>query len=202
MDLRQPGYQHRTPIGRPADRSPQENMELSMRELRPGRCRAVLVGAAMALGLITVTAAAAMPATASTSSSSHIMPDMAANSAYNHLSKAAQERLISSPLGMHTANITSQQCSTGTAHWATLHINYLGGGGYQYYCFGGKGTWYFVSNVIAWACAGNNYGTFAWFPASGGTLTKSISPGWTWTFGAGADAEYITINSWSGSYNC
>jgi len=173
-----------------------------MRELRPGRFRAVLIGAAMALGLITVTAAVAMPATAGTGSSSHIMPNMAANSAYNHLSKAAQERLISSPLGMHTANITSQLCGTGTAHWVTLHINYLGGHSYQYYCFGGKGTWYFPSNLIAWACSGNNNGTLAWYPGSGGTMSRNFGAGWTWTFGSGADADYLTINGYSGSYNC
>jgi hypothetical protein len=85
------------------------------------------------------------------------------------------------------------QGRTGIAAEHSVHVMH---------CCGGKGTWYFISNVIAWACAGNNNGTFAWFPASGGTLTKNISPGWTWTFASGADAEYLTINSWSGSYNC
>jgi len=163
---------------------------------------AVLVGAAMALGMITATTAAAVPAMAGISSSSHHVPNMAGNSAYNHLSKAAQERLISSPLGMHTPKITSRLCSSTTPSWVTLHINYLSGDGYRYYCFGGRGTWYFPSNVIAWACSGNNNGTFAWYPGSGGMMSRNFGAGWTWSFLAGADADYITINGWSGSYNC
>jgi hypothetical protein len=198
-----PGYQHRTPVGRPADRTPQENMELSMRLLRPSRCRSALVGAAMALGLITVTAAATMPATAAISSSSQAKPDMSANSSYNHLSKAAQGRLISSPLGMHTPGITARVCSTSTAHWFTLHINYLAGPyGWQYYCFGGRGTWYFIFNVIAWTCSGNNYGHFEWYPASGGETGQNFGSAWSRNWPQYTDADYITINGWSGSYNC
>jgi hypothetical protein len=172
-----------------------------MKLLRPSRCKAALAGAAMALGLITVTATAAMPATAATSSPSHIKPDMAANGSYNHLSKAAQGKLISSPLGMHTAGMTSRTCSSSTAHWVTLHINY-DNGRYLYYCFGGKGTWYFISNIIAWACSGNNNGALTWYPPSGPTQGKNFGAGWTLNFGSGVDADYLTINGWSGSYNC
>jgi hypothetical protein len=174
-----------------------------MRLLRPSRCRAALAGAAVALGLITVTAAAAMPAMAATSSASHMKPDMAGNSSYNQLSKAAQGRLISSPLGMHTAGMTSRLCSTSTAHWVTLHINY-DNGRFLYYCFGGTGTWYFISNVIAWACSGNNSGALTWFPGSGSgpPQGKNFGPGWTLSFGPGVDAQYVTIRGWSGSYNC
>ena len=173
-----------------------------MRLPRPSRCRAALAGAAMALGLITVTAAIAMPATAATRSSSHIKPNMAANSSYNHLSKAARGKLISSPLGMHTPNITARLCSSSTAHWVTLQIYYDGGTGYQYYCFGGTGTWYFISNVIHWACSGNNSGALTWYPPSGPTQGKNFGPGWTLSFGPQVDADYLTIRSWSGTYNC
>ncbi len=177
-----------------------------MRLLRPGRRGAalggVLVGAAMALGLLTVTAVAATPATAATSSSSLIKPDMAANSSYNHLSKAAQGALISSPLGLHTAGISAQVCSTSTKNWFHIGINYDQAGGYTHYCFGGKGTWYFISNTIDWTCAGNNHGTFDWFPASGGQSGYNFLTGWSRDWPALTDADYVTINGWSGSVSC
>jgi hypothetical protein len=156
----------------------------------------------MALGLITVTAVAAMPATAATSSSSHIKPDMAANSSYNHLSKAAQGTLISSPLGLHTAGISAQVCSTSTKNWFHIGINYDQLGGFTHYCFGGKGTWYFIQNEIDWTCAGNNHGTFDWYPPSGGPNGYNFSPGWSRTWSGNTDADYITISGWSGSVSC
>ena len=173
-----------------------------MRLVRPSRCKAALAGAVMALGLIAATAAVAMPAAAATSSSSHIKPDMAGNSAYNHLSKAAQERLISSPLGMHTPDITSQLCGSGTTSWVTLQIYYEDGNGYQYYCFGGTGTWYFISNVINWACSGNNSGAITWYPKTGPAQGKNFTAGWTLSFGPQVDLDYLTIKSYSGSYDC
>ena len=48
---------------------------------------------------------------------------MAGNSSYNHLSKAAQRRLISSPLGIHTPDITAQLCNTKTD--TGLHFSIL-----------------------------------------------------------------------------
>jgi hypothetical protein len=173
-----------------------------MRLLRPGRRGAALTGAAMALGLITVMAAAGTPAMAATSSSSLIKPDMAANSSYNHLSKAAQGTLISSPLGMHTAGISAQVCSTSTKNWFHIGINYDQGGGYTHYCFGGKGTWYFIANTIDWTCAGNNHGTFDWYPASGGHDGYNFSAGWSRTWPALTRADYVTMNGWSGSISC
>jgi hypothetical protein len=175
-----------------------------MRLLRPGWCRAALTGAALALGLITALAAAAgTPAMAATSSSSHTAPAMAATSSSSHITPAiaAREGLIRSPLGWHTANMTSRLCSSSTAHWFTIHINYLDGS-YQYYCFGGTGTWYFPSNVFLWACAGNNHGSFGWYPPTGGTDSTSFSAGWSRSFPTYSDADYLTINGWSGSDNC
>jgi hypothetical protein len=176
-----------------------------MRLLRPSRSRAALTGAALALGLMTVVAAAGTSATAATSNSSHITPAaIAATIRSGHLTPAmaARDGLVRSPLGWHSEDMTSSICSSSTAHWFTIHINYIGGG-YQYYCFGGTGTWYFASNVFLWACAGNNHGTFAWYPPTGNnTDTTSFSAGWSRSFATSSDADYITINGWSGSDNC
>jgi hypothetical protein len=102
---------------------------------------------------------------------------------------------------MHTPFIASRLCSSSTAHWVTLHINY-DNGRYLYYCFGGTGTWYFISNVIAWACSGNNNGALTWFPPTGPAQGKNFGAGWRMSFGPNVDADYLTIRGWSGSYNC
>jgi hypothetical protein len=176
-----------------------------MRRLRLSRCRAALTGAALALGLMTVIAVAGTSATAATSNSSHITPAAIAATIHSgHMTPAmaARDGLVRSPLGWHTADMTSRVCSSSTAHWFTIHINYLDGS-YQYYCFGGTGQWYFVSNVFLWACAGNNHGTFAWYPPTGGdTDSTSFSAGWSRNFATYSDADYVTINGWSGSDNC
>jgi hypothetical protein len=188
-----------------------------MRLLRPSLYRAALTSAALALGLITVIAVAGTSATAATSSHirpaataatssfSHVTPAMAATSSFSRITPAiaAREGLIRSPLGWHTPLITARLCSSSTAHWFTLHINYLGGPtDWHYYCFGGKGTWYFVSNVIAWTCSGNNYGHFEWYPATGGEAGTNFGAAWSRNWPQYTDVDYITINGWSGSYNC
>ena len=193
-----------------------------MRLLRSSRYRAALAGAAMALGLITAQATGG-PATAATSSSSHISStatqetlisssvqvssSMQAIAVEKEASAGYQGKtLISSPLGLHTPSIEGGTCSSSTAHWFTLHINLdAGPTGWFYQCFGFQGTWYFPGNAILWACAGNNIGSFSWFPAytgSGGSV--KFGPGWTRSYASGAYdvASVLTINSWSGSYNC
>jgi hypothetical protein len=175
-----------------------------MRRLRLSRSRAALTGAALALGLMTLMAAGTS-ATAATSNSSHITPAAIAATIHSgHMTPAmaARDGLVRSPLGWHTDNMSSEICSSSTEHWFTIEINYLDGS-YQDYCFGGTGQWYFVSNVFLWACAGNNHGTFAWYPPTGnGTDTVNFSAGWSRSFATYSDADYVTINGWSGSDNC
>lgn len=185
-----------------------------MRLLRSSRYRAALAGAAMALGLITALAVAGAPATAATSSSSHISSTATQETLISSsapalaVAKAASagyqgKTLISSPWGLHTAGIIARTCSSSTAHWFTLHINYDAGPyGWFYQCFGYQGTVYFPSNVFAWACAGNNHGTFSYYPISGGTDTFKFGAGWSSNFNSLDDVNYLTINGWSGSYNC
>lgn len=194
-----------------------------MRLLRSSRYRAALAGAAMALGLITALAVTGAPATAATGNSSHVSSTATQETLISsgvQVSSSVQAlavekeasagyqggTLISSPLGLHTPSIKGGICSSGTAHWFTLHINYLGGpSGWIYQCFGFQGTWYFPHNVILWACAGNNIGSFAWIPAfSGSGGSKNYGPGWTHSYPSGAYdvATVLTINKWSGTYNC
>jgi hypothetical protein len=191
-----------------------------MRFLRPSRRRAAFTGAVMALGLITALAIAGTPATAATSSSGHISTATQETHAGSPLGvqapslqalAVAKERhagyeaktLVNSPWGLHTPSIQGGVCSSGTAHWFTIHINLLSGpNGWFYQCFGYQGTWYFPANAFNWACAGNNHGTFALYPISGGTQTIRYSAGWSSNFNSLDDADYITINGWSGSYNC
>ena len=103
---------------------------------------------------------------------------------------------------MHTAGISAQVCSTSTKNWFHIGINYDQAGGFTHYCFGGKGTWYFISNTIDWTCAGNNHGTFDWFPASGGQSGYNFLTRWSRDWPALTDADYVTINGWSGSISC
>jgi hypothetical protein len=193
-----------------------------MRSLGSRRCRAVLTGAVMALGLVAVIATAEAPATAATSSSSHVSSSTATQETLITstaglqglaVAKAANagyqgKTLISSPWGLHTAGIIARTCSTSTAHWFTIHINYLGGGSgsWFYQCFGYAGTWYFPSNDILWACSGNNYGHFEWYPGTGGETGTNINKGQPWSKSwpslPPTSADYITISGWSGSYNC
>ena len=194
-----------------------------MRPLRPGRCRAALAGAVMALGLITVLAVAGTPATAATSSSSHSSTatqetlisstlGLGSTSGLQALAvaKAAHagyegKTLISSPWGLHTPDIEGRVCSSSTAHWFTIHINLLSGPtGWFYQCFGYQGTYYFPSNDILWACSGNNYGHFEWYPGTGGETGTNFSEAWShsWPSLPPTSADYITINGWSGSYDC
>jgi hypothetical protein len=176
-----------------------------MRRLRLSRCRTALTGAVLALGLMTAMAVAGTSATAATSNSSHPTPAAIAATIHSgHMTPAiaARDGLVRSPLGWHTANMSSGVCSAVTAHWFTIEINYLDDQ-YQYYCFGGTGQWYFVSNVFLWACAGNNHGTFAWYPPTGNsTDTVNFGAGWKENVAMYSDAEYITIKGWSGNYNC
>jgi hypothetical protein len=178
-----------------------------MRRLRLSQCRTALTGTALALGLMTAMAVAGTSATAATSSSSY--PTPAAIAATIHSGQmtpamAARDGLVRSPLGWHTANMSADICSSSTAHWFTIHINYVQSA-YRYWCFGGTGQWYFIENVFAWACAGNNHGTFAWYPSTGGTDSVNFGAGWSKSYPTGAaapDADYITIKGWSGSDNC
>ena len=182
---------------------PQENMEVHMRLLRPGRRGAalggVLAGAAMALGLLTVTAVAATPATAATSSSSLIKPDMAANSSYNHLSKAAQGALISSPLGLHTAGMSAQACSTSTKNWFHIGINYDQAGGYTHDCFWWKRHVVLHIQYDRLDLGRQQPRHLRLVPASGGQSGYTFLTGWSRDWPALTDADYVTINGWSGT---
>jgi hypothetical protein len=176
-----------------------------MRRLRLSRCRAALTGTALAVGLMTVMAVAGTSATAATSNSSHVTPAaIAATIHAGHMTPAlaARDGLVRSPLGWHSEDMSADICSSSTEHWFTIHINY-DQNLYQYWCFGGTGQWYFISNVFLWACAGNNHGTFAWYtPTGNDTDTVNFGAGWSRTVAEYSDADYITINGWSGSDNC
>ncbi len=178
-----------------------------MRRLRLSRYRAGLTGVALAAGLMTAMAVAGTSATAATSNSSHSTPAAIAATIHSgHMTPAlaARDGLVRSPLGWHTANMTARDCSSSTAHWFTLHISFLGGGsaGWQYYCLGGTGTWYFPVNDMAWACAGNNHGTFGWYIYPSGEGSHKYVAGWSSSYLDLDSADYLTINGWSGSDNC
>jgi hypothetical protein len=197
---------------------PQEEMEAGMKLIRSGWRRAVLTAAVMALGTGLGLATAAAPATAATSSSSHISTtatqEMPINSSYDQQALVVEKSsnagygktLILSPWGLHSASMQGGICSASTAHWFTLHINYLGGPtAWIYQCFGGQGTWDFFQNVILWACSGNNIGSFSWFPEfTSGSGSVNYGPGWSKNYPTDSyeTADVLTINSWSGSYDC
>ena len=161
-----------------------------MRLLRPGRWRVAIVGAVMALGLMTVLASTGTAATAATSNSQHALTQATAG-----------QRFGADQPGVHPL-ITGALCSSSTAHWFTLHI-YWDGGSWEYFCYGFKGSWSGPDdNQFVWACAGNNYGTFGYQLTNGQKKTINFGPGWSENFPQGTLFLSLSITSWSGSYNC
>jgi hypothetical protein len=168
-----------------------------MRLLRPSRFRATLLGAAVALGLITVLASAGTAATAATNSTHTLRPATTLSRVVDRPNETASgQKIIPNVL-------TGDQCSSSTAHWFTVHI-YWDGGVWQYWCYGGNGSFSWPDdNQIAWACAGNNYGTFVYYDwATGKDVTVNFSPGWSTNLGADDEMVSLKLTGWKGSYNC
>ncbi|MGD0684979.1 MAG: hypothetical protein ABSA03_07650 [Streptosporangiaceae bacterium] len=107
------------------------------------------------------------------------------------------------PAVVRPDTMTGEVCSSSTAHWFTIHV-YWDGGTWQYWCYGGAGSFSWPDdNQIAWACAGNNYGTFVYFDwATKKNVTVNFSPGWSQNLGSDDELVSLKITKWSGSDNC
>ena len=146
----------------------------------------MLVVSIFALALIVASSAAASAADAP--ASAHPAP--------------GSHRVVSEAWGYGTLDITGQPCSISPRQWFHLHINILNQG-WQWFCLGGKGTWYFSANQTNVVCSGNNYGTFTYYDAHGDKHSIGYLPNFNQTWTSPFINTYsVAINGWSGSNEC